>query len=394
VLAPLSIPRPLIPAAEQATLPVWQTWHAKDDLTRIFRRLYPQLTPNEKASRARLSAASIDAAWAWNDGAIADFEDWTYERLVSYQAAIDEASELAGLGGVHRVAYSPAASRRWLDSYPELLACSDSEPENAESLAPLGTDAAHRCSPEQPAPPVCLNGPFPDGAVLVKASWRRADLGAPLATFDTSFAALDRRLSVDGRFAWGTGDGQADPQPEDIYTLTLPNGNVFRLAALHIMTKELEDWFWTTLWWSPEPHLDFGADRPAEFPQRFRNYKLCSVVAFEEEDEDPSGGFESEHPSLAQALAVTHAGPGGPTWCSNPYLEEGDGNAATNCIGCHQHAGTRLRPEEILGDPERFPKHGRSAVRRSFPSDYVFTATAGDAIDAMMKETESHFSPQ
>ena len=394
VLAPLSIPQPLIPAAARATLPTFQTWHAKDDVTRIFRHLYPELTPDEQASRARLSAAAIDKAWAWNDGAaIADFEDWTFERLVSYQAGIDEASELAGLGGVYRVAYAPAASRHWLDSYPELLACSDSEPDELESPAWLGTSLADACGREQPSQPACLNGPFPDGAALIKASWRRADVATPLPTFDTSSAALARRLSADGRFAWGEGDGQADPGPEDIYTLTLPNGNAFRLAALHIMTKELDDWFWTTLWWSPEPNLDFGADRPALFPEAFLNYKLCSVVAFDEQDADPSGGFEAEHPSLAQALSVTYGGSGGPSWCSNPYLEEGDGNAATNCIGCHQHAGTRLSSEEILGDGERFPEHGRTLLRRAFPSDYVFAATAGDAIGAMLVETESHFSP-
>ncbi|NIS36800.1 MAG: hypothetical protein GWN73_40355, partial [Actinobacteria bacterium] len=42
---------------------------------------------------------------------------------------------------------------------------------------------------------------------------------------------------------------------------------------------------------------------------------------------------------LASAL---RAAAGGPSWCSNPYIEHGRGNARTNCIGCHQHGGSEV----------------------------------------------------
>jgi hypothetical protein len=388
VLSPVGLAQPLAGAAGRSTLPLWQTWHAKDDLTRIFRKLYPELSPEERAARVRFSGAALDAGSRWNDGAIDDFEDWTLERLLEYRSAIDQTSEVAGLGGIYRVGYAPVASRHLLTSYPEVLACREDPAAAAEP--PGGDPAQSGCA--RVASPTCLASSFPRGAVLVKANWRRVGAGAALPVFDTSAAGLQRRLASDASFDWGTADGEADPGEDEIYTLRLPNGNVFRLAALHIMTKELEQWFWTTLWWSPEPDQDFGADRPGTLPAPFQNYKLCSVVAFDEEDPDPGGGFDQDHPSLARALQVTHAGSGGASWCSNPYQETGVGNAGSNCIGCHQHAGTGLRSADILGAPLVFPDHGRTQLRADFPSDYVFAPSVGDDLGAMYEETETHFS--
>lgn len=364
----------------EATLPVWQTWHAKDDITRIFRRIYSGLAPGERSARGVLPPDAIDAAWAWNDGAVADFEEWTSERLDAYQRGIDAESEVAGLGGIYRVSYAPAASRRLLESHSEVLGCMEREP--ADELQ--STCSGQRAAAE------CLAGEFSDASVIVKASWRRSDLGARLPVYDTSAAGLERRLSERGGFAWGDADGYADPSADEIYTLRLPGGNAFRLAGLHIMSKELEHWFWITLWWSPDPGADFGEDRPGTLPPPFDHYKLCSVVSFAESDPDPAGS-SARHPSLAAALAATDEGVGGPTWCSNPYLEAGAGNAATNCIGCHQHAGTQLRPEDILGSAEEFPEFGRTQVRQTFPADYVFAPTQGDDLGAMFEETEGHF---
>lgn len=390
VLSPVRLPGSL-PAAARSSLPAWQTWHAKDDLTRLFRHLYPELSAAQRASRARFSAQALDRAWRWNDGAVNELGEWSVERLAEYEAAVDEAVELHGLAGIYRVSYSSPASRHWLDSYPEVLGCRDASrgPAGEEDLE-FDSSPQPPCSPSPPSP-ACLAAQFPRSSALVKASWRRVTPGEPLPVFDTSAEGLARRLTPDQGFAWGEPDGHADPSSEDIYTLRLPNGNAFRLVALHIMTKELDDWFWTTLWWSDSPDQDFGADRPPALPSPWDHYKLCSVVSFEERDPDPTAGFGAVHPSLARALAATHAGAGGPSWCSNPYIEEGPGNAATNCIGCHQHAGTALSSEQILSEQARFPEFGRTEQRASFPSDYVFEGNAGDNLGAMFEETEAHF---
>lgn len=376
----------------QAALPSWQAWHHKDDLTRIFRRLYPELSPGDRRVRAALPAAAVDAAWDWNQHAVEDFDTWTAERLEAYRAAVDTAARLAGLGGVQRVAYSPAASRHTLDSYAETLTCRAGADPPASPPLENSPSLPGSCDPAPTFTPACLAGQFPAASAIVKATWQRLDAGLPVYAFDTSAESLSRKLAPAGGFAWGPGDREVRPGDGSMYTIELPNGNRFGLTGLHIMTKELEHWVWVSLWWSDTPELDFGADRPPEFPEAFAHYKLCSVVAFDEADEDPAAAFEEQAPSLARALTVTSPGAGEATWCSNPYIENGAGNASTNCIGCHQHAGTALRSEDLLGDPSTYPDFGRHPQRATFPADYVFSLRVGDDIGAMFDETEDHFS--
>lgn len=382
VVAPVSLEPALGPEGSHE-LRLWQTWHNADDLTRIFRRLYPELTPDEQARRAPLEAAAIEAADAWNDAAVADFEQWTAERIAAYTAAVDSAPKQAGIGGIYRVAYAPATTRHVLENYGRLLDCreSDARVEDAPQVAGCGAASFE---------PACLSGQFPEPSVLVKAAWQRLDAGTPLFAYDTSAEALAQKLAPDAAFDWGDGDRPVTPGEGEMFTLELPNGNRFGLTGLHIMTKELEHWVWVTLWWSDRPDEDFGADRPPGFPAPFDHYKLCSVVAFEEGDPDPEGGADDE--SLARALGATHAGAGAPTWCSNPYIERGPGNAATNCVGCHQHAGTRLVSEDILADAGAFPDFSRPELRESFPTDYVFSVRTGDDLGAMFVETEEHYA--
>jgi hypothetical protein len=391
VLAPAALASGTLPLTAPS-LPAWQTWHAKDDITRIFRRAYPDLSAADRAARTPLSESAIAAASSWNDGSVSDFAEWTADRLAAYQGAVDDASKLAGLAGIYRVAYSPAASTHLLQSYGQVLDCMAQSSADALPSAPGAARSTH-CGTAPTPPPACLDGVFSSGAALIKAVWLRADAGIPLAVYDTSGPALARRLSSDGPASWDTADGQADPGPDEIYTLRLPNGNAFRLGGLHIMTKELDHWVWMTLWWSADPDSDFGADRPAALEAGpWSHYKLCTSVAFEERDPDPSGGFGSDLPSLGAALSAAYAGFGGPSWCSNPYIENGAGNAATNCVGCHQHAGTGLQTADILADGVHFPEHSRKRVRDDFRSDYVFAVSVGDDLGAMFQETEDYYT--
>ena len=223
--------------------------------------------------------------------------------------------------------------------------------------------------------PVCLAGEMPRDAVVVKADWHRV-LADPLPVFDTSGARMASRLATDAD--WSGGDGASNPDPSAIYTVTLPNGATFRMPALHIMSKELDHWLWITLWWSPQPDNDFGGDRPAEITALsgpWRNYKMCVVSSYLEGDRDPRGGQPG---TLGDALAAVHGGVGSPTWCSNPYLELGAGNAATNCIGCHQHGGTDILPEDILASE---PHHGTTRVRNNFFTDYLWAVKGGRGED-------------
>ena len=106
--------------------------------------------------------------------------------------------------------------------------------------------------------------------------------------------------------AWGDGDRRASPTEDKIVTIRLRNGDIYRLAGLHIMTKELRHWLWITLWWSDRPDEDFGADRPASFQALdpvWSQYKMGVVVDYLEGDPDPASRF-LEHPTLAAALGA------------------------------------------------------------------------------------------
>ncbi len=459
-LAPVALAAPP-PGQPDATVPTWLTWYGKDDVQRLFHRLYPALDADRKRARDPFAPTEIDDALAWNPTAVDGQDGWTPARWDAYLAALASAPAIAGAAGTGRVGYSPGAARHLLASYPSIVACAQDPARPARVVdgpgagqrqlvrVPLALDACGaasfgpyfvdadgaltaaaagaaiaiiddrgevRCAGAVDAPctatgpgplrvtataggaPVrgaleiayaaadptwaaCLAAPFPLDAAVIKADWRRV-LGEPLPTYDTSAAGLRRHL---GELDWGPGDGTADPGADRIFTIatdpTTVGGPVYRLAALHLMTKELDHWLWITLWWSPEPDRDFGADRPPQIAALggpWRNYKMCVVTAFDERDPDPRGGAIAA--DLGLALAATGAGPGAPSWCSNPYLELGHGNAASNCLGCHQHGGTAIGVDQILGDPDGFPSLGRTQLRDNFPADYSWALDAGDRL--------------
>ena len=137
VLGPVSIARD-VPATEVDELPLWQTWYAKDDTTRIFQYLYEDLSPEQRAGRERFAQTDIDAALGWNATELEELENWPLERREAYLSAIDTSEKLAGIGGIGIVGYSPSAMRELLRSYPELLSCLRSGP-------PCGAYNHHHC---------------------------------------------------------------------------------------------------------------------------------------------------------------------------------------------------------------------------------------------------------
>ncbi len=237
----------------------------------------------------------------------------------------------------------------------------------------------------------CLNGVFPLASATVAAEWRRADLG-PLPTFDTTASSLAAHLAAPDA-TWGEGDGTASPDASAIYTLQLASGGTFVLAGLHIRTRELSQWMNITLWWSPTPDTTFGADRSASVEALgapWNQYAMCVTVDDVEGDPDPRGGVDDE--GLGDALAAVHEGEGGPTWCSNPYIDGAPGLVRSNCVGCHQHGFTGVRPGETVMDEARFPAHGRLWVRNNAPADQFWGLDAGDDLAAMVQETIDYWA--
>jgi hypothetical protein len=63
-------------------------------------------------------------------------------------------------------------------------------------------------------------------------------------------------------------------------------------------------------------------------------------------------------------------------------METEPGNARTNCIGCHQHAGTDVLSRDVVAS---MPANGRARVRDTFPADYLWSITTTTEIGQMFK---------
>jgi hypothetical protein len=353
------VPLQFAAGTERATAPRWLTWYTQRDFERMFRGLYRDLGVEGRRQRQPFAPGFFSEIEQWNQQRADEGTTWLPARYEQWLDTLDRPVRWHSLGSTHRTLLSPAAVEHYFASYRQVADC----------VAPVGRLRAEfaAAAPANRAP--CFPAEFPAEAALVKTSWFRAGFGRQLPAYDTSAAAMARRLADPGG-AWQA-DGLADPQPEQIFAMETDAGAVYLLPALHIMARDVRDWIWITLWWSPSPDSDFGQDRPAELSGVWRNYKLCVATHFDEDgvlDERDRDRF----PDLAAALDAVQMYAGEFSWCSNPYLEQGTANHLTNCIGCHQHAGSGRVSSEILSDPALAPQ-GRPRVLDTFPADYQWS---------------------
>jgi hypothetical protein len=457
VLAPVQV--------EDHHVPLFRTFYDREDTARIFQHLYAEMSPDERAARARLDPELVDGAFVWNVGFADQLGMWPDDRWREYVEALEDPLRLNAVGGLRRLTLSPSATRHVIESYPELLRCleqggpgPDAEVEQrtdrllrtpvvargcgeqrfgpfaiergASLTARLDAEAPftleltgetgvhcsgdHECTVEGPnvvhafvrtegplegileidrtrpiAPTACLDGAFPIDSVSIAAEWRRAD-EMELPVYDTSASAL-RALVAEPFPTWAEA-GTSDPGADSIYTQRTASGATYRLVAFHMRTRELPSWLNVTVWWSPDPESDFGADRPDEIRALggpWSSYKMCVSVDYAEHDADPSGGADDA--SLAEALAAVHEGPGGPSWCSNPYIDAAPGLGRGNCVGCHQHAMTGVRPGDVATQPDHYPENGRTQLRNNYPADGYWGLDAGDELALLLQEVVDYW---
>lgn len=262
----------------------------------------------------------------------------------------------------------------------------------AEGVDRCAADIAWNVPPpssEQFSP--CISE-FPRSAVMVKTQWERLDADNPRAPAHDTSATAVRQVIRNG--SWPAAPHRP-ATPRSMYTVETTTGERYGLVAIHFSTKDIREWTWVSLWWSPEPNGDFGEDRPSAITAFnggvWTNYKMCVTTAFEEGDAAPWSGFAGQ-PQLASALRAAHeetsrqAAPppyeGVTSWCSNPNLESHTGNGRTNCIGCHQYAFTlnpaTSRPASFSDTynpafAAQYPQFGRSRRRSNFPAEFAWS---------------------
>lgn len=472
VVEPVAVPGR---AGRQGTLPRFRTWYDREDLTRVFQALYEQLSPAARSAHATFDEALLDQAFSREPQRVEGLPLWDAARWQRYLDTFDDPARWVGLGGMRRMAVSPAAARHLVQSYPAVLRCLAEGSPPALAGAPEAPTTQHETitlepctralrgpfalaaggtlvSAVDPAPglrmrvlegvnaalastrcehpsrcertgpgvfwvelesadaavsthatvqfqrpsgagPGCLNGAFPPEAATVAIEWRRADAGDPFVAYDTDAAALARRLAPNADATWGAGDRRVNPADGDTLTVENEGGARYRLAAMHLRTRELSQWLNITLWYSDRPNEDFGADRPAALSSTvWSHYKMCVAIDYQENDPEPDGGYDRDLPSLGAALRAVNEGRGAASWCSNPYIDAGPGLVRSNCVGCHQHAMTGVRPGDTVADAVLYPDHGRQRVRDNSPADMFWGLDGGDDYATIFTETVAHWA--
>ena len=391
---------------EEPTLPLWQTWYDAGEFTELFKRLYTGLGTDGRAAKKAFCPSAIADAYAAH--ANKSLKGWTPEKLEQRLGQLKSQPDVHGVSGKGVTLFSPGIVTGLLKNYVGIMKC----PETTKGL--------ERGTPPPPGPSFshCLASEFPTGlddalpvaaaeyahcgdvdaqhpafdyaksgvAIAMKTAWNIAHRD-DLAAFDTDATALQRQLTS-GVFSPARQKKDGELPPSSIFTIKLePSAREYWLVGLHMAVKSARHWMWITLWWSDDPDKDFGEDRPAAIKALgpWGHYKMCVASDYREPDQDPAAAYDGSAPSLAAAIRAHAARDPEYTWCANPYIEQGHGNARTNCIGCHQHAGTSdLSDDVFLDDPTdpanaarraKYPHDGRGNVRTNFPSDYLWSLT-------------------
>ena len=324
---------------ERADFAKWQTWYSKEDLQGIFRAIYSALSKDQRAGRVALSDREI------NDGirshTVGQFlsPDWNRDVFERWFVKYDNDAKKLSIPGMNKVLMNHGALVFFLKNYA----------------------AIDRCAKAMTLSEACEPLTVPPDVAFLKTAWRRGqtDFLVPYYQTDDLFS----QLAAD---EWQVKKREI-PEDGTTYRIDTPSGQVFHLTAVHLTLKLTKSWFWTSIWLDEKKNgegavrLDrfhppvasqsataavalsspwTSAAAPGALAPIWQNYRLCAVNGFDGlAKTDSSVEFER---TVAGAEANV-----GASWCSNPYLEGGAQNHKTNCIGCHQHAGSAWSQDEF-----------------------------------------------
>ncbi len=160
------------------------------------------------------------------------------------------------------------------------------------------------------------------------------DCGEAKDRFVTVSSFVNIELTDENLKKYKFAAGNNSPNPE------LEPGDTMILVGLHLATKELADWTWSTFWWQPE--WSRTDTPPALTPPegklsgQWKQFLGNTSISFSEP---------------AQPLTQKPTGDGSYNVIFNPYLEGADldDGTASNCMSCHSRASTStsINPSQI-----------------------------------------------
>lgn len=342
-----------------AQIPRFISWYSLEESSRLFSFALDQLTPESLEAGTPLTDEQWIKAEAMLLSELKTMPKPVQTKWENFFAKNPDLSReaLIGTSGLSRILFNRELLSAVTKRYSDLQKCfpNFTKPAVDQTFQP------------------CFDPKLPASSVMVKTNWLNTASGfRQYATGGENLAPLMQAAEA----SWDDLQESA-PVPVNIVKAS-KGGNSFVLGGLHIVSKEFDDWIWISAWWSATPHEDFGEDRPGYIEKLgapWNQYKICAVSSYVQSPAELEIMAQT-HPSLAAAYAAV-LGDSGASWCSNPYIERGINNQKTNCIGCHQYAGTDVSQMDIISDLNRFPHFGKLKQRSDFPSDYIWSATQG-----------------
>lgn len=161
---------------------------------------------------------------------------------------------------------------------------------------------------------------------------RLIDLPIPAMEIKSAWRVLTPEEAQSGRFHTNTADG-----------------NTFGLIALHIITKDLPEWFWATFEHVDNPDIDIrDVDRDIRWLDRHTNGgdpdKLPPEIKGTKWENYRLKGTQTDFVTLD----------GRPTLLANAIIERGF-MSSSSCVSCHARATIGSPPPECIADSKERP---------------------------------------
>lgn len=185
-------------------------------------------------------------------------------------------------------------------------------------------------------------------------------LGPPREVPLVGFEAFHAK-TMDTMRVTASDNGQINLIFEKLYGRRIEAGDYLLLVGVHIATKELEDWTWTTLWWDPRADEgEFGKDRIDQVEGRWRGFLMNTTMSLD----------------LKPVLAMPARN------IFNPWMEAPlSGGLSSNCVSCHQRSMWPYNPLEVPDHPDT-GNTSRRRISRVFSKyssrvgmDYIWALT-------------------
>lgn len=353
-------------------IPAWMTWYEEQDVADLFRELLNGQTAGRSATAARVDAvlrahplkdlqSSLTSARL---GKV--LRQFTFPGMPSLGPNRKPATGVIYYNTAyvrHLLLNSEKIARCDLSAFPSLSFPGTSILGSASTRS-IGSDnplSALTIDPENQWA-LCMDQEMPSDAIMLKVNW------TPVIKYDASANGYVDQHDIDttarmastlsslpaGRWIeipWDENSRANGGIKAAGFRVTDEKGNEWELRGMHIASKNLRTWMWTTLF-EAGGKWNWGADKPAALAQDWSplaNYGMCTVSDFKENDPAPwsaYAGQSAELQSLADAMKAVGEVMQGAQWCSNPYIETN--MAFGNCVGCHQGSTETILPTTVF----------------------------------------------